>query len=121
MIPLHKKITELTWGDVLTDLDERYGNQNTLNTVVPSNVQVNAEFMGVAECALLTGYKPDYIRQLVFKRAIPFHKNPRLKPLRFKRSEILAWMATKKFSPIDEQAEDYLAVKSASKKKTVTK
>jgi excisionase family DNA binding protein len=65
---------------------------------------VDSDFMNVKECALLTGYKPDYIRQLVFKRAIPFHKNPKRKPVRFKRFEILAWMATKKFTPIDEQS-----------------
>ena len=108
MIPLYKKITELTWGDILTDLDERYGPQNTLKAASINGVQSNNEFMNVKECALLTGYKPAYVRQLVFKRAIPFHKNPRLKPVRFRRSEILNWMVTKKFTPIDEQADNYV-------------
>ena len=74
------------------------------------------EFMTIDECAALTGYKPDYIRQMVFKRKIPFHKNPNRKPIRFKRDEILHWMATKKFSPIDELADAYI---SGGKKRVV--
>ena len=108
MIPIDKKITELTWGEIVADLDERYKK----GTVAPTKqLYLNSAaegFLNVKECAALTGYAEDYIRQLVFKRAIPFHKNPKLKPVRFKRSEIMEWMATKKFTPIDEQAENYV-------------
>ena len=106
MIPFAKKITELTWGDVINDLDERYGRNTALQPIRANPVL--SEFINIRECALLTGYSPGYIRQLIFKRAIPFHKNPKLKPVRFKRIEILAWMATKKFEPINDMAENYL-------------
>ena len=67
-------------------------------------------FLNIDQCATLTGYKPGYIRQLVFKQAIPFFKSKGRKPVRFKEAEILAWMADKKFTPINEQADDYLEV-----------
>jgi excisionase family DNA binding protein len=108
---LCKKINELTLREFFTELEARYGPQLTR-----SSEQVDVDFMNVKECAQLTGYAPDYIRQLVFKRAIPFHKNPNRKPVRFKRFEILAWMATKKFIPIDEQAENYITDKHKHKK-----
>ena len=98
MIGLNKRLNELTWGEIISDLDERYGKQAMLK-VIPAN-PASGDFMNVKECAILTGYKPDYIRQLVFKKAIPYHKNPKLKPVRFKREEILAWMTSKKFTPI---------------------
>ena len=116
MIPIDKKITELTWGEIVADLDQRYGK----GTVVPVKQQylnpATEGFINVKQCAALTGYTEGYIRQLVFKRAIPFHKNPKLKPVRFKRSEILEWMATKKFTPIDEQAENYISKNSIARK-----
>lgn len=110
MIPTDKKITDLTWGEIVTDLDERYGKGGTV--LAAKQVYLNPAtdgFLNVKECAALTGYAEDYIRQLVFKRAIPFHKNPKLKPIRFKRAEILEWMATKKFTPIGELAEEYIS------------
>lgn len=106
MIPLTKKIIDLTWGEVVSDLDERYGKNIYLSCAQLG--MAAKEFMSIKDCAALTGYKPDYIRQLVFKRKIPFHKNPNRKPIRFNRDEILQWMATKKFTPIDELAETYV-------------
>ena len=114
MIPLTKKINELTWGEVVSDLDERYGKNIPLSFAHPA--MTTKEFMTIQECAALTGYKPDYIRQMVFKRKIPFHKNPNRKPIRFKREEILHWMATKKFTPIDELADTYI---SGGKKRAI--
>ena len=108
MIPIDKKITELTWGEIVTDLDERYGKGRVV-TGKQHYLSPDMEgFLNVKECAALTGYAEDYIRQLVFMRAIPFHKNPKRKPIRFKRYEILEWMATKKFTPIDELADDHV-------------
>jgi predicted DNA-binding transcriptional regulator AlpA len=114
MIPLTKKISELKWGEIITDLEERYGKNTALHSITANPVE--RDFMNVEECASLTGYTPGYIRQLVFKRAIPFYKNPALKPVRFKCSEILEWMATKKFTPITEQAENYIAENNSFKK-----
>jgi predicted DNA-binding transcriptional regulator AlpA len=114
MIPFAKKITELTWGDVITEFDERYGKNASLQ-VIRAN-PVLPEFINIKECASLTGYSPGYIRQLIFKRAIPFHKNPKLKPVRFKRNEIVGWMATKKFEPINDMAESYLEGRDHFKK-----
>ncbi len=108
MISKNTKITELTWGDILTDLDERYGQKKGVQPTLLQSNSFATEFINIKECSLLTGYTPGYIRQLVFKRAIPFHKNPKLKPLRFKRTEILEWMTTKKFTPIQEQADNYI-------------
>ena len=114
MILPNKRLIDLTWGEVLDDLDTRYGKKPGI-LHIQSNPVIN-EFMNVAECALLTGYSPGYIRQLIFKRAIPFHKNPKLRPVRFKRTEILEWMASKKFEPINDMAENYLDGRDNSEK-----
>jgi predicted DNA-binding transcriptional regulator AlpA len=114
MIPSAKKISELTWGEIITDLDERYWRNTALHSITTNAGE--RDFINVNECAALTGYSPGYIRQLVFKRAIPFHKNPKLKPVRFKRVEILDWMASKKFTPITEQAENYIEANNSLKK-----
>jgi predicted DNA-binding transcriptional regulator AlpA len=115
MIPIDKKLTDLTWGEIVADLDERYGKR----TVVAKQQYLNPDMeplLNVKQCAALTGYVEGYIRQLVFKREIPYNKNPNRKPVRFKRSEILEWMATKKFTPIDELAENYIAGNSITRK-----
>jgi len=114
MIPLTKRIYELTLGEVLDAWDARFGTKPS-NQHMQSNPILN-EFMTLKECASLTGYKPGYIRQLIFKRAIPFHKNPKLKPVRFKRIEILEWMASKKFEPINDMADNYLEGRGRFKK-----
>ena len=114
MIDTNRRIIDLTWGEIVDELDARYGAGR-----VGPHVQLNPEmtvFIGIKECALLTGYTPGYIRQLVFKRAIPFHKSPRLKPVRFKRSEVIEWMAGKKFQPISEMADNYMDNKTRFKR-----
>lgn len=123
MIPKDKKITDLTWGEIVADLDERYRKESVARTQKTLLNPDAEEFLNVKECAALTGYTEDYIRQLVFKRSIPYHKNPKRKPIRFKRYEIIEWMATKKFTPIDEQADNYLTgnVFPKTKKQLVTK
>src|SRR5579863_5762417 len=106
MIPANKRIAELTWCEIITDLDERYRENIALHSMRANPAE--REFINVKECAAITGYTLGYIRQLVFKRAIPFHKNPRLKPVRFRKSEILEWMAAKKFVPTEALAENYI-------------
>jgi len=89
-------------ADVLVSMISATNNNSTgLQATEP-------EFIGIPACSLLTGYKPDYIRQLVFKKAIPFYKAKNRKPIRFKRSEILAWMSEKKHVPLSELVENYL-------------
>jgi predicted DNA-binding transcriptional regulator AlpA len=66
---------------------------------------------GKTHLAALTGYTPGYIRQLVFKRKIPFYKTENLKPVRFKKSEILSWITDRKYAPIYELADNYLEEK----------
>ena|ERR1017187_9645099 len=116
MIPLSKRISELTWGEVIADLDERYGKFQLLGENQPGALA--EEFISIKQCSSLTGYTPGYIRQLIFRHAIPFYKNPKLKPIRFKRSEIIAWMASKKFTPITEQAENYIEENNSIKNKS---
>jgi hypothetical protein len=116
MIPLNKKITELTWGDIISDLDERYKSPKATNENHLNFSPSAGEFIDIKKCALITNYSTGYIRQLVFKRLIPFHKHPHRKPIRFKRSEILEWMSGKKFTPIDELAESYVTENRSYKK-----
>ncbi len=77
--------------------------------------KVQPELMDVEACSALTGYSSGYIRQLVFKRAIPFYKRDNGRPLRFKRSEILSWMVDKKFQPIESLADEH--IQSTSKRR----
>ena len=108
MIPLDKRISDLTLGDIIGLFDGRYVKETSTQMIsVPDQTTVK-EYMGVKECAELTGYQENYIRQLVFKRKIPYYKTQNRKPLRFKRSEIQQWMSGKKYSPIDEIADTYI-------------
>ena len=105
MIPHDKKINELTWGEVMFELDERY--KESRNPAIPFQPNpVMQEFINIKVCAELTGYTVGYIRQLVFKREIPFYKGR--KPLRFKRSEIQEWMVGRKYTPIEQLAEQHM-------------
>jgi predicted DNA-binding transcriptional regulator AlpA len=101
-----KRLIDLTWGEVVLELDRRYNS--TGSSTSHYSMQSFGGFLNIDQCATLTGYKPGYIRQLVFKQAIPFFKSKGRKPVRFKEAEILAWMADRKFTPIDELANDYV-------------
>ena len=98
----------MTLGELLDALNTEKPGCKCQNTMV-DNIHSLKEYMNASECAVLTGYSPDYIRQLVFKRQIPFHKRADRKPVRFKREEIAEWMAGKKYSPITDMADDYIA------------
>ena len=98
----NKRVIDLTVEELVSFLDERYGKANHPQPLKHDE----AQFLDVNQCAVLTGYSPDYIRQLVFKRAIPFYKVRRL--LRFMRTEIVEWMSSKKHVPIEQLADEYL-------------
>jgi predicted DNA-binding transcriptional regulator AlpA len=105
-----KRLIDLTWGEVVLELDRRYNSPvSAANHSLA--MQGSGVFLNTHECAAITGYTPGYIRQLVFKRDIPFYKSKNRKPVRFKESEILLWMADRKFTPIDELADDYVEKK----------
>jgi excisionase family DNA binding protein len=98
----NKRVIDLTLEELVSFLDERYAKANHSQSLKNDE----AQFLNVNQCAVLTGYSPDYVRQLVFKRAIPFYKVRRL--LRFMRAEIVEWMSRKKHLPIDQLADEYL-------------
>lgn len=108
MIPLEKRFIDLTWGEVMAELDVRYSQNNAAFVMKSAGPENLAPFINIKECAELTGYKEGYIRQLVFKSQIPYYKTPNRKPIRFKRAEILQWIAGKKFTPTDERADNYI-------------
>lgn len=105
MIPHDKKLNELTWGEIISDLDERY-KESRIPVIPLQPNPATQEFINIKACAELTGYTEGYIRQLVFKREIPFYKGR--KPLRFKRSEIQEWMIGRKYTPIEQLADQHM-------------
>jgi predicted DNA-binding transcriptional regulator AlpA len=107
------RLIDITVKELINILDNRYGQTPSLDVSAKASV-APGEFLNIHQCAQLTGYSPAYIRQLTFKKAIPYHKNPKLKPIRFKRAELLEWMATKKFTPINDQADAYISKNSVS-------
>jgi predicted DNA-binding transcriptional regulator AlpA len=110
-----KRLMDATLGDLA---DVLYNMNLSANNNSAGFQSIEPEFIGIAACSLLTGYKPNYLRQLVFKRAIPFYKAKNRKPVRFKRSEILAWMSEKKTLPIADLVDNYLQDKPHPKHKT---
>jgi len=106
-ISSNKRIIDFTWAEFTEAFEAQYGHLFKIHSNCPIPRKESQEFINITECATLTGYKPDYIRQLVFRKKIPFYKNPNRKPIRFQRDEVLQWMATKKFVPIDELADNY--------------
>ena len=100
---------DATLGDLLDALADMGFKRETKSEAFQS---VQSEMIDVENCSSLTGYTPGYIRQLVFKRAIPFYKGKNRRPVKFKRTEIVSWMTERKFTPLDEQADNYLHNKS---------
>ena len=98
------RIIDLTLEEFGAFLEEKW---KSLKSHIRNHSEAKEpEFMNVEGCATLTGYKPGYIRQLVFKREIPFHKNR--KPLKFKRSEIVEWMETECKTTLKKRATDFI-------------
>ena len=95
----NKRLIDITVAELVTYLDNRY-TEKQMNTTKPL-------FIKSKECAMLTGYKEEYIRQLVFKKKIPFHKANN-GSLRFLESEIIAWMQANKRLPNDVLAQAFM-------------
>ena len=104
MFTPNKRIIDLTLGEFAAFLEEKWNALKSHSKDSPPAKE--SEFMNVAECAAFTGYKPGYIRQLVFYQKIPYHQNR--KPLKFKRSEIIDWMETECKKTIEKRATDFL-------------
>ena len=101
----NKRLIDTYLHELIALMDQRY----TLKGEQVNGFQpVPMEFLNMKACAELTGYKEGYLRQLVFRNEIPYHKTPRRRPVRFKRSEIMEWLSGKKYTPISERAEDYV-------------
>ena len=99
------RLIDATLGDLLEILDHRY---LTKSLPVEESQPAQSDFINIKSCAVLTGYSEGYIRQLIFRREIPFYKTENRKPVRFKKSEILLWMSEKKFIPLDERSDNYV-------------
>ena len=113
MLSLETRIIDLTVADLMQLLDERY-TQFSSTICLQACRKIETEKMSVDECAELTGYVADYIRQLVFKRQIPYYKTR--KKLHFKHSEIIDWMYQRKVVPVDQIAEQYINRKTINHK-----
>ena len=61
MIPIDKKITELTWGEIVADLDERYGKGTVVPMKQPYLNPATEGYINVKQCAALTDYSEGYI------------------------------------------------------------
>lgn len=107
-----KRIIDLNVGELLDLLDNHYIN-NLKERSSSENIVSKKDFINVKECAVLTGYNVDYVRQLVFKGKIPFYKIQDYS-IRFSRKEIIDWMTTKKYIPVAKRAQQYIEEKDIS-------
>lgn len=101
----NKRFIDAYFSDFLELMDRRYLRRDEKSNTLQA---APTEYINIKACAELTGYKEGYIRQLIFKSQIPYYKTPNRKPIRFKRAEIVQWMAGKKFTPTDERADNYI-------------
>ncbi len=101
-----KRIIDLSVGELLQLLDERYIPNQTGKKIL-GNTERKSDFLNVKQCAVLTGYKEDYIRQLVSKKQIPFFK-VQDHSVRFSEKEVINWMTTKKYKPVSVRAQQYI-------------
>lgn len=88
---------DLVQAGIASEFDKRSHLHSSIN---------ESEYMDVAECAALTKYSKDYVRQLVYHQKIPYQKINRA--VRFSRKDIRLWMDSKKIKTIEEKAYDYL-------------
>lgn len=101
-----KRIIDLSVGELLQLLDERYITNQTGKTIF-ENAESKSDFLNVKQCAILTGYKEDYIRQLVSKKKIPYFK-VQDHSVRFSKKEVTNWMTTKKYKPVSARVQQYI-------------
>jgi len=106
MITPETRIIDLTIADISSFLDERE-NAKKIGKKDTSEDKPK-KILNVDSVAELTGYTKGYIRQLVFKKEIPYHQRSPKSPLKFLRDEILQWMLGNKHTPVKELASEYL-------------
>lgn len=96
------RLIDITLGEFFEALDSRYNKQ-------PGSINTNKDAapIKVKECAEITGYVEDYIRQLVHKNKIPYTKVNN-GGLRFDKPTIIKWMNNNKRIPIEEAAQGYI-------------
>ena len=94
------RLIDITVGELIDFLDARYPNRNQQSAQTNSYIKVD-------ECATITGYSEEYVRQLVFKRKIPFTKLNN-GTLRFIKKDIIDWMGNNKSTPTQEAAQRYI-------------
>lgn len=99
----HKRIIDLTVQELLDCLDKRYLSPPKTD----SHSYDKKPFLKVKECAALTGYTEDYIRQLVFKRKIPFTKLNN-GSLRFISKDIAEWVQNSRRLSLPDEAQRYI-------------
>lgn len=101
-----RRLIDLSVDEFFTAMEERNQhhakkyNDQTIILAGDRNIKVK-------ECAKITGYKEGYVRQLVFKKAIPYFKQNN-RSLRFSYNEIVAWTQLRKHMPIEEAAQRYI-------------
>jgi len=94
------RLIDITVGELIELLDGRYTNKKQQS-------QQTDTFLKVDDCATITGYTEEYIRQLVFKRKIPFTKLNN-GTLRFIKKDIIDWMGNNKSTPTEVAAQHYI-------------
>ena len=94
------RLIDITVGELIELLDGRYTNKKQQS-------QQTDTFLKVDDCATITGYTEEYIRQLVFKRKIPFTKLNN-GTLRFVKKDIIDWMGNNKSTPTEVAAQHYI-------------
>ena len=100
------RLIDITVGELIELLDGRYNNKK-------QHIQQTDTFLKVDECATITGYTEEYIRQLVFKRKIPFTKRNN-GTLRFLQKDIIDWMGNNKSIPTEVAAQRYIETTTIS-------
>ena len=102
------RVIDLTVSELFDIIDNRYSENNkTLLSKLANQTAQAMAYLNVNQCAKLTGYQADYIRQLVFKRKIPFYKMQN-HSIRFSQKEIVDWMTTQKHIPTQVKAQQYI-------------
>ena len=100
------RLIDITVGELIELLDGRYTNKK-------QQIQQTDTFLKIDDCATITGYSEEYIRQLVFKRKIPFTKLNN-GTLRFIKKDIIDWMGNNKSTPTEVAAQRYIETTTIS-------
>lgn len=96
----NRRLIDITVGELVEYLDTRY-----IDKEIKASNQIT--FLKVKECARLTGYAEEYIRQLIFKKKIPHHKVNN-GSIRFLAEEVINWMQEIKKLPTDVLAQRFI-------------